>query len=111
MARGRRIEHLAEERECLEHIRLVDAGQRPWLAARLAALGETKRKFKQPLRGFSRDDQRFARVIVGHDALSHRREQAFGGFPDHDQVDAARVRADDRARHPGNKPRRAYPGI
>ena len=111
MARGGRVEHLAEERERLEHIRLVDAGQRARFAARLAALGEAKRKFEQPLRGFSRDHQRFARVVVGHDALAHRREQAFGGFPDHDQVDAALVRADDRARHAGNQPRRAHPGI
>ena len=90
MALGGLVEHPAEERERPEHIRLVDAGQPAvGAAARLAAFGEAEREFEQPLRGLARDDQRLARLGVGDDALAHRGEQAFGGFPDQDEIDAA----------------------
>src|SRR5882757_7925952 len=63
MARGGLIEHLAEKRERLEYIGLVDAGQLTRPAPRLAAFGQTKRKLEQSLRGLAGDDQRLARLI------------------------------------------------
>ena len=112
MAFGRFVEHLAEERERLEHVRLVDAGQAAaHPSARLAAFSQPERKLEQPLRGLAGDDQRLARLVVGDDALAHRGEQAFGGFPDDDEIDAALVGADDRARHARNQPRRTNAGI
>ena len=108
MALGGLIEHLAEERERLEHIGLVDAGQAATgPPARLAAFGQAERKLEQPLRGLSRDDQRLARLGVGDDALAHRGEQAFGGFPDHDRD---RCRADRRRRSGSARPESAAPG-
>jgi len=80
-------------------------------AACFPAFGETKREFEQTLRGFARDHQRLARLGVGDDALAHRGEQALGGFPDHDEIDALLVGADDRARHARDQPRRAHAGI
>jgi hypothetical protein len=46
-----------------------------------------------------------------NDALAHRGEQPFGGFADHDEVDAALIGANDRAGHARNEPRRAHAGI
>ena len=109
---GGLIEHPAKERKRLEHIGLVDAGQAAIGApARLAAFGKPERKLEQPLRGLAGDDQRLARLAVGDDALAHRGEQAFGGFPDHDEIDAALIGADDRARHARDQPRRPHAGI
>src|SRR6476620_5211116 len=82
MPRRRRVEHLAEKRERLEHVRLVDAGQRTQPAARLAPLRQPERKFEQPFRSLARDDQCLARFGIGDDPLPHRSKQAFGGFPD-----------------------------
>ena len=112
MAFGGLVEHPAKERERPEHVGLVDAGQAAiGLAARLAAFGEAERKLEQALRGLARDDQRLARLGVGHHALAHRGEQAFGRFADQHEVDAALVGADDRARHARDQPRRAHAGI
>ena len=49
--------------------------------------------------------------VSRHHALAHGGEQALGRFADHDQVDAALGRADDRARDAGNEPARAHAGI
>ena len=112
MAFGGLVEHLAEEREGPEHVRLVDAGQAAiGLAARLAAFGELEGEFEQPLGGLAGDDEGLARLGLRHDALAHRGEQAFGRFPDQHQIDAALVGADDRARHARDQPRRAHAGI
>ncbi len=105
------VKNAAEEGKGLEHVRLVDAGQHPRLAARLAPLGEAKRELEQALGGPARDHHGLARVLVGDDALAHRGEQAFGRFADHDEIDAALVGADDRARHARDQPRRAHAGI
>ncbi len=105
------VEHLAKKRECLKDIGLVDAGQLTRPSARLAAFGEAEGKFEQPLRGLARDHQRLARLAVGDDALAHRCEQAFGGLSDNDEIDAALIGADDRARHARDQPRRADTGI
>ena len=44
-------------------------------------------------------------------AFAHRREQAFGRFTDQDEIDAALVRVDDRARNIRNEPGRAHASI
>ena len=49
--------------------------------------------------------------VVRDHALAHRGEQAFGGFPDHDEIDAALGGADDRARHAGDEPAGPHAGI
>ena len=105
------VENAAEECKGLEHVRLVDTGQHPRLAARLAPLGEAKREVEQALGGLARDHHGLARILMGDDALAHRGEQAFGELADHDEIDAALVGADDRARHARNQPRRAHAGI
>src|ERR1700752_1418635 len=105
------IEYPAKEGESLEHVRLVDAGERTGPATRLAAFGELEGKREQPLRGPARDQHGLARLLMGDGALPHRGEQAFGRFADHDEIDTALLGAHDRARHARDQPRRAYPGI
>ena len=48
---------------------------------------------------------------MGDHALAHGGEQAFGRLADQHEIDAALGRADDRARHAGNEPRRPHAGI
>jgi hypothetical protein len=111
MLLGDLVENAAEEGKGLEHVGLVDAGERPRLAARLAPLGEAKRKLEQALGRLARDHHGFTRVLMGDDTLAHRSEQALGGFADHDEIDAALVGTDDRARHAGNETRGPHAGI
>src|ERR1700690_3600768 len=111
MTFGGLIEHLAKEREGLEHIGLIDAGQLARPAPRLAAFGKPEGKLEQAFRGFSRDYESFARLVIRDDAFSHRGEQAFGGFPDYDEIDATLIGANDRARHARNETGRAHTGI
>src|ERR1700759_5871637 len=111
MTLSRLIEHLAKERESLEDICLVDTGEAARPAAFLAALGEVEGKLEQPFRGLARDHQRLASILVGDNALPHRGEQAFGRLPDDDEVDAALVSPDDRARYARDQPRRTDTGI
>ncbi len=82
---------------------------RPPFCLRRAA--SRREKSNSRSRGLAGDHQGLARLVVGDHALAHGGEQAFGRFPDDDEIDAALGRADDRARDAGNEPRRPHAGI
>ena len=75
------VEHLAKERVRLECVRLVDAGQEPSSATRLAPLRQAEGEIEQTLASLAGDHKRLTGLGVGHYALAHRGKQALGQLP------------------------------
>ena len=103
-ARRALVEDLAEERHRPEHVGLVDAGDAARAARALAPLREAEGEIVHALASRARVITIVSRASRSSSivALAARREQAFGRFADHDEVDVARARIGERQRHAGN---------